>query len=208
MPFKKNNKVLPIHNVSEVQQKLFDFDDFDHGSRKKKKNKKSSKKYDTQSKLDMGDYKDPVIKISDEYSNKFFIDENNIIHSINPVCPHCKSRKVSNWGFYSKDVISEDYCGDIIMKRYKCKKCNKTFITDLNNEFDPHSNLSNSLKNKACEIKELNWSSIRDIAKYYKIFYGINISYETVRKALIVIEGDEIDYKILELSGYYGYDAQ
>ena len=54
----------------------------------------------------------------------------------------------------------------------------------------------------------MNWSSIRDIAKYYKIFYDIDISYETVRKALIVIEGYEIDYKIDELSGYYGYDAQ
>ena len=83
----------------EVQQKLFDFDDFDYGSRKKRKNKKCSKKSDSQSKLDMGDYKDPVIKISDEHSNKLFVDEKNIIHSINPVYPHCKSRKVFWLGF-------------------------------------------------------------------------------------------------------------
>ena len=29
-----------------------------------------------------------------------------------------------------------------------------------------------------------------------------------LEKALIVIEGNEIDFKLSELSGYYGYDAQ
>ena len=32
--------------------------------------------------------------------------------------------------------------------------------------------------------------------------------HETVRKALIVIESNEIDFKLPKLSGYYGYDAQ
>ena len=166
------------------------------------------KSNDFQSTFDVGDYKDPEIKISDEFSNKYYIDENGIISSINPICPHCNSRKVVQWNLYSKNIISEQYCGEITIQRYYCKRCKKTFITDLKDQFDRYSNISTSLKEKAWEIKELNWSSLRDIAKYYKIFYDIDISYETIRNALIVIEDNEIDYKIGNLSGYYGYDAQ
>ena len=145
------------------------------------------KSNDFQSTFDVGDYKDPEIKISDEFSNKYYIDENGIISSINPICPHCNSRKVVQWNLYSKNIISEQYCGEITIQRYYCKRCKKTFITDLKDQFDRYSNISTSLKEKAWEIKELNWSSLRDIAKYYKIFYDIDISYETIRNALIVI---------------------
>ena len=208
MFLEKSNKAFSIHNVSEVQQKLCGFDDFNHGNRKNRKRKNPRKTNNVQSKFDVGDYKDPKIKISEKYSNKYYIDENGVLGSINPRCPHCKSININQWGIYSKKVISEEYCGNIPIQRYYCKKCHKTFITDLNEHFDLYSNISNSLKEKACEIKELNWSSLRDIAQYYKIFYNIEISHETIRKALIVIEGNEIDYNIGNLSGYYGYDAQ
>ena len=35
MVFKKNNKALPINNVLDVQQKLFGFENFNHGKAKK-----------------------------------------------------------------------------------------------------------------------------------------------------------------------------
>lgn len=205
---KTNNKALPILNVSEVQQKLFDFDDSGRENRNNGQRNDLRKSNDFQSKLDVGNYKHPEIKISDEYANKYFMDENGIIHSLNPICPHCNSHNVVKWSFYGRKVISEEYCGEIIIRRYYCKKCNKTFMTDLKDQFDFHSNISNGLKEKALKIKELNWSSLRDISKYYKIFNNIDISYETVRKALIVVDGNEINYQIGALSGYYGYDAQ
>ena len=208
MLLEKNNKALPINNVLEVQEKLFGFDDFDHGKRKNRKRRNRRKSNDFQFKFDVGNYKDPKIKIAEEYRTKYYIDENGVIGSLNTICPHCNSRKVIQWGLYSKNIISEQYCGNITIQRYYCKKCNKTFITNFKEHFDLYSNISNSLKEKASQIKELNWSSLRDIAQYYKIFYGIDISHETIRKALIVIEGNEIDYNIGNLSGYYGYDAQ
>ena len=70
------------------------------------------------------------------------------------------------------------------------------------------NSFSNDLLGLAASVKELNWSSYRDIAEYYNIFLGISISHETIRKALDVIEGNEIVYDIPELSGYYGYNAQ
>ena len=205
---KNKNKLLPIRNVSEVQEKLFAFDDSDQGKRNNRYEKSLQNSNDYQSKIDVGDYKNPEIKISDEFTNKYFMYENGVISSLNPVCPNCNSHKVIKWALYSRYIISEDYSGEIVIQRYHCKKCNKTFIMDLKDQFDPYSNISNELKEKALEVKQLNWSSVRDIAKCYKIFNDIDISYETVRKSLIVLEGNEIDYKIGELSGYYGYDAQ
>ena len=204
----KNNKVLPTNTLSEVQKNIFGFDVSEPEIEKDRKIKKCIKPSYIQSKLDVGDYKDPVLKISDEYTNEFFMDEKGTVSLVKPICPNCKSHKVIEWGLYSKNVLSEVYSGDIKLQRYRCKKCNKTFITDLGEHFDFHSHIANSLKEKASEIKELNWSSLRDIAEYYKIFYEIDISYETVRKSLIIIEGNEIDYELPQLSGYYGYDAQ
>ena len=208
MLLKNNNKALPINNVLDVQQKLFGFENFDCGKAKKRKKRTCGRKKESQSTFYVGKYNDPELIISDEYVSKYYIDENGVIGSLNPICPHCKSRKVTKWTIYSKNIISEDYCGEILIRRYFCKRCRKTFITNLNDYFDFHSHISNSLKEKSWQIKELGWTSLRNIAKYYKIFYGIKISHETIRKALIVIEGNEIDYKLPKLSGYYGYDAQ
>ncbi|MBR1611614.1 MAG: hypothetical protein IJ672_09095 [Methanobrevibacter sp.] len=208
MLLKNNNKALPINNVLEVQQKLFGFENVDSGKAKKRKKKTCSRKKEKQSTFHVGKYKDPKLIISDKYTNKYYIDENMVIGSLNPVCPHCKSRKVTKWDIYSKNIISEEYCGEILIRRYFCKRCQKTFITNLNDHFDSHSHISNSLKEKSWLVKELGWSSLRNIAKYYEIFYGIKISHETIRKALIVIKGNEIDFQLPKLSGYYGYDAQ
>ena len=208
MLLKNNNKALPINNVLDVQQKLFGFENFNHGKAKKRKNKTCRRTNEKQFKFHVGKYKDPELAISDEYSSKYYIDENNIIGCLNPICPNCNSRKITKWDIYSKNIISEEYSGEILIRRYFCKRCQKTFITNLNDHFDSHSHISNSLKQKSWEIKELGWTSLRSIAKYYEIFYNIKISHETIRKALIVIEGNEIDFQLPELSGYYGYDAQ
>ena len=208
MLLKNNNKALPINNVLDVQQKLFGFENFNHGKAKKRKNKTCCRTNEKQFKFHVGKYKDPELAISDEYSSKYYIDENNIIGCLNPICPNCNSRKITKWDIYSKNIISEEYCGEIQIRWYFCKRCQKTFITNLNDHFDANSHISNSLKEKSWEIKELGWSSLRSIIKYYEIFYNIKISHETIRKTLIVIEGNEIDYKLPKLSGYYGYDAQ
>ena len=208
MLLKKNNKALPINNVFDVQQKLFGFENFNHGKAKKRNKRNQRRSNEKQSKLHVGEYKDPELIISDEYTSKYYIDENGIIGCLNPICPHCNSRKVTKWDIYSRNIISEEYCGEILIRRYFCKRCQKTFITNLNDYFDARSNISNSLKEKSWEIKELGWCSLRNIAKYYEIFYNIKISHESIRKALIVIEGNEIDFKLPKLSGYYGYDAQ
>ena len=95
MLLKNNNKALPINNVLDVQQKLFGFENVDSGKAKKRKKKTCGRKKEKQSTFYVGKYKDPELIISDEYAIKYYIDENMVIGSLNPVCPHCKSRKVT-----------------------------------------------------------------------------------------------------------------
>lgn len=104
MLLKNNNKALPINNVLDVQQKLFGFENFDHGRAKKRKNRKCSRTKENQSTFQVGTYKDPELIISDEYINKYYIDENNVIGSLNSICPHCKSRKVTKWDIYIQRI--------------------------------------------------------------------------------------------------------
>ena len=47
MLLKNNNKTLPINNVLDVQQKLFGFENFDHGNAKKEKIKLAVEKKKT-----------------------------------------------------------------------------------------------------------------------------------------------------------------
>jgi len=70
MLLKNNNKALPINNVLDVQQKLFGFENFDHGKAKKRKKKTRSRKKENKSKFAVGNYNDPELIISDEYSSK------------------------------------------------------------------------------------------------------------------------------------------
>ena len=92
---KKYNKAFPVDNLSEIQQKLFGFDEFDHGKVKKVKSKNRCKSNYIQSQFDVRDYKDPEIIVSEEYQNKYYFDEDGVLSTLNPLCPHCHSRKVT-----------------------------------------------------------------------------------------------------------------
>ena len=205
---KSTNKVFPIKNIVDVQQVFFGGKDFKKEKSNNKSVEESVKPSYTQSVLDVGDYKDPEIKSISKNTKKYYVDENLVVGEVNPVCPKCHRNKVTKWNIYSKQVNSQNYCGDVKIQRYYCKRCGITFNTDLDGQYKSHSSFSNDLLGLAASVKELNWSSYRDIAEYYNIFLGISISHETIRKALDVIEGNEIVYDIPELSGYYGYNAQ
>ena len=207
--FKKSkNKVPHIKGIVDVQQVFFGDEDFKKEKSIKKSVEKEDKPRYTQSVLDVGDYKEPKVKFFTKNTNKYYIDENLVIGELDPFCPKCNRNRVIKWNIYSKNVNSKDYSGEINIQRYKCKICGITFNTKFEDQFKNHSSFSKDLLNLAASVKELNWSSYRDIAAYFEIFLGIEISHETIRKELEVIQGNEIVYNIPELSGYYGYDAQ
>ena len=205
---KTKNKVLPVKGIVDIQQVFFDGKDF----KKEKSNKKSVEKRDetryTQSVFEVSESKEAEEKIVSKNTKKYYIDENLVVGELDPICPKCHRNYVIKWNIYSKPVNSQEYCGDIKLQRYRCKRCDITFITDLEDQYKKHSSFSNDLLNMAASVKELNWSSYRDIAEYFQIFLGIKISHETLRKSLEIIEDNEIVYDVPELSGYFGYDAQ
>lgn len=64
------------------------------------------------------------------------------------------------------------------------------------------------MKNKAKILLQHGWKSLRNLENDFKTLLNFKISHESVRKAL---QNDDALYWLneeVELSGYYGYDAQ
>ena len=201
-------KAFPVNGLSEQQLIFCGFENQELASKKRNNVFERIKSNDIQSKLDIVDYIELQNRKMPSFKPKYFVNENDVVGYVNPFCKHCHSHKLVKWNYTTRKLITNDFNGEIKIQRYKCNRCGKTFQTEFEGQFEPYCNFSEELKNKAIKTKELNWSSLRDISEYYQIFNGINISYETVRKSLIVIEGNQIQYDVPKTSGYYGYDAQ
>lgn len=178
----------PIKNMSEHQLIFFDIDDPRYiPFRRQQRSKISSeneKLHDFQSCLELEDFEDFRRKYIPNTNRKLFMNENNIIEYVNPFCTHCHSHRVVKWNYTTRNLISEDFQGEVKVQRYKCKSCGKLFQTEFKGQFEKGCNFSEQLKLKAIETKELNWSSFKDIASYFKIFNKVDISHETIRKSV------------------------
>lgn len=94
------------------------------------------------------------------------------------------------------------------VKRYYCNKCKKKFQVEFTKVYDKYCNFSNSFKDKIVKCREYGWMSLRNIKRQIKDWFDIDISHESIRKALL-IEGDFYYFNDeVKLSGYYGYDEQ
>lgn len=203
---------FPIKDISEHQLIFFDFDDprFIPFRNENKANNRNLcvESSDFQSVLEFDDFGDLQERSIPKFSRKYFVNEKGIIEYVDPFCNDCYSRKVVKWNHTTRFWISDGFQGNVKIQRYKCKSCGKLFQTEFEGQFERGCNFSEQLKEKAILTKELNWSSHEDISSYYKIFNGIDISPETVRKSILVIEGNEIQYDVPKVSGYFGYDCQ
>lgn len=136
-------------------------------------------------------------------------DEKGIWHYDHPFCKHCGSRNVIKHGKNSKTLFKEGKTKEkIFVKRYKCNNCGKTSQTEFPEDYEPYSHYPKRIKEQINETQESGHSSLRKIVKNLKTFTKFQISHETVRKYQIT---DDTGYYLnsdIELSGYYGYDAQ
>lgn len=125
-----------------------------------------------------------------------------------PFCSHCNSRKVIKHDTVSRILYGENNVKkEVFIKRYKCKKCGRTFQVEFEN-YEPYSHFPKHIKEDIVESEESGRSSLRKLVKDQKTYKNFNISHETIRKYLKV---DTPLYYLnteVELSGYYGYDAQ
>lgn len=125
-----------------------------------------------------------------------------------PFCSHCHSRKVIKHDTVSRILYGENNVKkEVFIKRYKCKKCGRTFQVEFEN-YEPYSHFPKHIKEDIVESEESGRSSLRKLVKDQKTYKNFNISHETIRKYLKV---DTPLYYLnteVELSDYYGYDAQ
>lgn len=94
------------------------------------------------------------------------------------------------------------------VKRYYCKKCKKNFQVEFEKYYSKFCNFSNNFKDKIVKCREHGWMSLGNIKRQIKDWFGIDLSHESIRKALLV-EGEFYYFnEDVKLSGYYGYDEQ
>jgi transposase-like protein len=65
-------------------------------------------------------------------NQKLELLEDNHMDYINPICPHCQSKKVTKQEYRERNLILENQKPvKVYLRRYKCKSCKKKFITSL-----------------------------------------------------------------------------
>ena len=138
-----------------------------------------------------------------------FKSSNGVFGYNGPFCKECNSHKVVKWGYNTRKLYTVD--GEEIhvkVQRYYCKTCGKLTQTEFLDDYDAYSHFNKNTIVKSNKSKELDNISLRNLAKYHRIFNNISISHESVRKSLILTDNLFYVNSDLDLSGYYSYDVQ
>ena len=124
-----------------------------------------------------------------------------------PVCPHCNSKKYVQNGYKERILIFLNKGKQIcVIKKYKCKKCGKTYYTDLSSIVNGFSNVTNQVIEKILHLYSVFGSSIYKIQEELKNGYNVEISHQTIERVLL-------DFNFVKkhepwtLSGYYLFDS-
>ena len=154
-------------------------------------------------------YPQLILPIESILDDNYFVNSQGILEEREPFCKHCSAKKYSRKGYNWRLLYLDDGTPiRIKVKRYKCKKCKKKFQVEFTEYWGKFCNYSNKMKNKAKILLQHGWKSLRNIGNDFKTLLNFDISHESVRKALRNDEGLYWLNEELELSGYYGYDAQ
>ena len=123
-------------------------------------------------------------------------------------CPHCGTRHVVKYGFTKRTLVFKEI-GKINVKvqRYICKRCDKTFQTDLTSLVDKNSNFTNELKSESEHLISDYLGSLKNVCKSFKKFFGITVSHQTIENWLFVNE-NILEFDLGRCSGYYVFDVE
>ncbi len=191
----KQNKCLPFLILEDGQYKFVGFSEFP------KRNDEVCEIIDNSYQIIL-----PIESILDE---NYFVNSDGVIEYCKPFCSKCGSHNVIKKDFNWKTLCLE--IGVFIrvkVKRYLCRNCNKKSQTEFSKFYKEYSNFCNEIKEKIKTTRQNSWISLRNAKEIIKEWSGINISHETIRKALLV-EGEFYFFnEEVKLSGYYGYDEQ
>ena len=138
-----------------------------------------------------------------------FINKKGVIEYHDPHCKNCFCNNVIRKSFNKRKLYLENGISITIkVKRYLCKKCRKYSQVRLNGIYEDYCNFSIKMKNKAIKLRTRGWDSLRNIAWTYNIFNNVKMSYETIRKSLLIFDGLYFLNEEIKPSGYVSYDVQ
>ena len=80
---------------------------------------------------------------------------------------------------------------------YICKRCDKTFQTDLSSLVDKNSNFTNELKSESEHLISDYLGSLKNVCKSFKKFFGISVSHQTIKNWLFVNENIHLDFYLI-----------
>ena len=154
-------------------------------------------------------YPQLILPVESILDDTYFVNSQGILEERKPYCKHCGAKKYIRKGYNWRLLYLENGTPiRVKVKRYECKKCEKKFQVEFTEYWGKFCNFSNKIKNKAQILLQHGWKSLRNIGNDFKTLLDFNISHESVRKALKNGVGLYWLNEEIELSGYYGYDAQ
>ena len=123
-------------------------------------------------------------------------------------CPYCGTRHVVKYGFTNRTLIFKEIGKTKVkVQRYICKRCGKTFQTDLTSLVDKNSNFTNELKSESEHLISDYLGSLKNVCKSFKKFFGISVSHQTIENWLFVNE-NILEFDLGRCSGYYVFDVE
>jgi transposase-like protein len=149
------------------------------------------------------------VETSRNVNQKLELLEDNHMDYINPVCPHCNSKKINKQEYREKQlIIGEQKPVLVYLRRYVCKSCKKKFTTSLNSIIKPGYRFPSIFMDKLINLIKTGYRSLRNAAEDLLNFFGVKISYQTIHNWLQTTTKNQITNIETNYSGYYCYDEQ
>jgi transposase-like protein len=149
------------------------------------------------------------VETSRNVNQKLELLENNHIDYLNPICPHCNSKKINKQEYREKHLnIGEKKPVLVYLRRYLCKSCKKKFTTSLNSIIKPGYRFPSIFMDKLIDLIKTGYRSLRNAAEDLLNFFGVKISYQTIHNWLQITTKNQITNVETNYSGYYCYDEQ
>ena len=114
-------------------------------------------------------------------------------------CPYCGTRHVVKYGFTNRTLVFKEIGKTMVkVQRYICKRCDKTFQTDLTSLVDKNSNFTNELKSDSEHLISDYLGSLKNVC---------NVSHQTIENWLFVNE-NILEFDLGRCSRYYVFDVE
>ena len=139
----------------------------------------------------------PIFMLNNIPMMELELKENDLISFMNPMCPHCGSRKVVKNGTCIRKMEN----GTVFrVQRYICRECRYSFVARPPN-YGYGKHFPDEVRQKGIQSRVK--TSLRKAANLFHILGNIVISHETVRKCILPVQ-----HTVMESSGYFVYDEQ